>query len=468
MKLFKWRNILLFLMVTASAAHAESAKLTEVAITATSDKARINISFSNVPSYKVFSLPNPPRLVIDLKSTHLDAKLSNLKLDNTPLKAVRSGPQAGHGLRLVFDMKQPLTANGLTTSVDKEGHRIIVEVGGALPAVGTTVSEKKNIEPVLQPAAKPITIAAVEPPKTNAKPADAVVAADKSTPRVIEAPPVEQKAKPLKPTPAAAKAPLEKSKEITLKRMRDVVIVIDPGHGGKDPGAHGANGTYEKNVVLGISKKLQELINQQPGMRAVLTRRGDYFITLRERLRIARRAKGDLFVAIHADAFNNPHSSGASVFALSASGASSEAARWLAEKENYSELGGIPLSGKSDVLRSVLIDLSQTGIISLSLQLGSSMLKELGKITRLHHGAVEQARFVVLKSLDIPSVLVETGFISNAQEEQHLNDPAYQQKLAEAIFTGVHRYFQQYPPPGTRLAADKENGSSKPKLAQIE
>lgn len=237
---------------------------------------------------------------------------------------------------------------------------------------------------------------------------------------------------------------------------RDIVIVIDPGHGGKDPGAIGRHGTREKDVVLAISKRLQAEVNRIPGMRAVLTRKGDYYISLRERLRLARRYKADMFVAIHADAFNNPYSMGSSVFALSLRGASSEAARWLAEKENYSELGGIKLEDKSDMLRSVLIDLSQTATISSSLQAGSSVLQELSALSRLHHPHVEQARFVVLKSPDIPSLLVETGFLSNAKEEQRLGDDYYQRRLAVALRTGIKNYFWQNPPRDTLFAAQRE------------
>ena len=235
---------------------------------------------------------------------------------------------------------------------------------------------------------------------------------------------------------------------------RDVVVIIDPGHGGKDPGAIGARRHAEKMVVLEIAKKLKALVDSEPGMRAQLTRSGDYYVGLRERMDIARKNDADIFVSIHADAFVNKKSNGASVYALSPRGATSEAARWLAEKENYSELGGVDLSDLNDdsgVLRSVLIDLSQTATIRSSIQMGDFVLKSLDNLTNLHHDRVEQARFVVLKSPDIPSILVETGFISNPVEEKNLVSQPYQRRLTQAIFRGIKEYFWQYPPRGTHL-----------------
>ena len=233
-------------------------------------------------------------------------------------------------------------------------------------------------------------------------------------------------------------------------------MVLDAGHGGKDAGAHGPHRSREKDVVLAITLKLKRLIDQQPGMHAVLTRSGDYYVVFRERMEIARKYNGDVFVAIHADAFHNPHSNGASVFALSQGGATSEAARWLAEKENYSELGGVNLGELDDqngVVRSVLIDLSQTATINSSLEMGGRVLGQLGAFTTLHNSRVEQARFMVLKSPDIPSILVETGFISNPREERNLTSPAYQTRLSQAIFQGMKGYFWENPPRGSHIEA---------------
>ncbi|MDX1901810.1 MAG: N-acetylmuramoyl-L-alanine amidase [Gammaproteobacteria bacterium] len=234
----------------------------------------------------------------------------------------------------------------------------------------------------------------------------------------------------------------------TTTTKHTIVVVIDPGHGGKDPGAIGLYGTREKNVVLAISKALANVINQTPNMRAVLTRQGDYFVPLRGRLRLARRGKADLFVAVHADSWLNRRATGASVYALSQHGATSEAARWLAGRENISELAGVnlrELDDQSYLLRSVLIDLEQTATIRDSLHLGRSLLAELDEVTDLRYRHVEQAPFMVLKSPDIPSVLIETGFLSNRAEELRLRDPAYQGKIARAIFAGLQRYIKQYP-----------------------
>lgn len=237
----------------------------------------------------------------------------------------------------------------------------------------------------------------------------------------------------------------------TLKHRRLIVIVIDPGHGGHDPGAIGVFHIKEKTVVLKISHFLQTVINQQPGFRAYLTRNADRYLSLRERLSVARRYKADLFVAIHADAFPNHHSSGASVFALSLKGATSEAARWLAQKENESELmGGVALSDKSQLLKSVLINLSQSATIRASLDIGRYMIQGLDDITALHYKRVEQAAFVVLKSPDIPSLLVETGFISNARGARKLINPTYQKRLARALMMGIRSYFQDNPPGGRK------------------
>jgi N-acetylmuramoyl-L-alanine amidase len=254
-------------------------------------------------------------------------------------------------------------------------------------------------------------------------------------------------------------APIEKT--IPLKsKPRDVVIIIDPGHGGKDPGAIGPKGTMEKNVVLAISKELAALINKEVGMKAVLTRSTDRYVGLRERLAIARKHNADLFISIHADAFKHASAHGASVFALSQHGATSEAARWLAEKENHADLGGINLQEFEDELvRSVLIDLSQTATISNSLTLGSGVLSQMGKVARLHNHKVEQAGFLVLKSPDIPSILVETGFISNPKEELNLGSRAYRQKLANAIHSGLKKHLYDAPPPNTIIASRSVGGT---------
>ena len=231
-------------------------------------------------------------------------------------------------------------------------------------------------------------------------------------------------------------------------------VVLDPGHGGEDPGAIGAAGSYEKNVTLSIARRLKRKIDAEPNMRAVLTRDGDYFVPLQQRVTRARRVRADLFVSIHADAFVKPEANGSSVYVLSERGASSTAARWLAQKENDADLVGVVNLARQDGhIARTLLDLSQTATINDSLKLGRAMLGEIGGINRLHKQDVEQAGFAVLKAPDIPSVLVETAFISNPQEERRLNDEAYQDKMATALMRGVKRYFEEHAPSApTRVA----------------
>jgi N-acetylmuramoyl-L-alanine amidase len=242
-----------------------------------------------------------------------------------------------------------------------------------------------------------------------------------------------------------------------------IIIAIDPGHGGEDPGAIGRLGTYEKDVVLKIAQRLAERINAQPGMRAFLTRDGDYFVPLAMRVEKARRVNADLFVSVHADAFVEPHARGASVYALSERGASSSEARWLADRENAADgVGGVNLAGHNREVRRVLMALSTSAQIRDSMRLGSSVLRQLGGVGAVHKPNVEQAAFAVLKSPDIPSILVETAFISNPQEERRLGDPQYQQQISEAIFKGVHDYLVKHPParrPGGAVASGREDGT---------
>ena len=238
--------------------------------------------------------------------------------------------------------------------------------------------------------------------------------------------------------------------------MRDVVVAIDAGHGGDDPGASGPAGTREKDVVLAVSRELQTLIRAARGMKPVLIRDGDYYIGLRRRMEIARAHRADLFVSIHADSFRDARVRGSAVYVLSRNGASSEAARWLAEQENASDLaGGVSLDDKDELLASVLLDLSQPATMSASTELGSKVLARLGRLGKMHKRHVERAGFMVLKSPDVPSILVETAFISNPHEERRLRDPGHRRKLASAIFDGIRHYFHTNAPPGTLLASTR-------------
>lgn len=238
---------------------------------------------------------------------------------------------------------------------------------------------------------------------------------------------------------------------------RDLVIAIDAGHGGEDPGATGYRGTQEKDVVMAIARKLQVLIEKEKGLRPLMIRNGDYYIGLRNRLNLARKFKADMFISIHADAFHNKYAKGASVYVLSQKGASTEAARWLAESENAADhIGGVSLEDKDDVLASVLFDLSMNGTIEASLELGNYVLSNLRDVGKVHKGRVEQAGFAVLKSPDIPSILVETAFISNPDEEKKLLNPVHQERVARSILKGVKIYFTKNTVPGTLLAQQKQ------------
>ncbi|MFY7698578.1 MAG: N-acetylmuramoyl-L-alanine amidase [Legionella sp.] len=361
-------------------------------------KTLVILSCSDPCTPKLFRLIKPERIVVDFPNTTYRMKNNAIPLDGGFIAHIRSGYPTPNNLRLVFDMNQPVLFN---TTPSASG--LYIEF-----------TAEKTLTPVNEITSKPTT---------NPK---------KSMTQGLHQP----------------SSTTQTTVQRFLNRNRNIVIVLDPGHGGKDPGAIGANRNVEKNITLAIALKLKQLIERQPGMRAVLTRKGDYYVGLRERLRIARKHSADIFISIHADAFINEHSSGASVFALSPRGATSEAAHWLAEKENNSELGGVNLAGLDDqngVIRTVLLDLSQTATINASLQMGSRVLEYLDNMTKLHNAKVEQARFVVLKSPDIPSILIETGFISNPHEEKNLIDPSYQMKMAQAIVKGLQRYFGDHP-----------------------
>ncbi len=269
--------------------------------------------------------------------------------------------------------------------------------------------------------------------------------------------------------PDASSAGAVRTIEQVASENRDIIVAIDAGHGGEDPGASGPGGVREKDVVMGIARQLQRIVDSTPGYRALMVRDGDYYIALRDRSEIARKNRADIFLSIHADAFELPQAYGASVYALSDRGATSEQASYLAQKENRADLiggvGDLSLKDKDDVLASVLLDLSMTATLDSSLRLGAAIVPQLGQVTRLHKRQVEQAAFMVLKSPDLPSLLIETGFISNPQEARQLADSAFQSKMAQAIFQGVRSYFDRFPPDGTLIAAV---GNSQPRSYVIQ
>lgn len=385
-----------------------SAKLNTIEIHQRANQTTVVLRLQHSTQVNVFSLEHPTRLIIDLPATNLSKAMPKQIEDDGLVQQIRfgSGPN-GHGnLRLVLDLAQTCQYASLVDEQDR--NQVITLLLTPNKAPPTPTQPEPDDLAQLHPAI-PSLVKTIAPPT-----------------------PITAKPKPV---------------AIDSSKVRLVNIVIDPGHGGKDSGAVGANGLQEKMVVLAISQRLVVLLNQQSGMRAKLTRKGDYFISLRERLRLARAYKADFFMAIHADAFNNDTANGASVFALSQHGATSEAARWLAERENVSEFAGLPFKTTDYQLKSVLLDMSQTATTQDSLALGKNLLQRLRAITTLHANRVEQAGFVVLKSPDTPSVLVETGFISNVKEAAQLGDPVYQDLMAKTLMQGILSYCQQNPPP---------------------
>ena len=412
----------------ATTAWAGTAKVRDVRLWSGPEGTRLVVELSGPVEYDVFAIDGPDRVVIDLASTQLPAGKS-MPAGQGPVKAVRSGPQPGQGLRLVLDLDSPQPPKSFIVGPDgSSGHRLVVELPGKAK---TVVAESSASRPASAPPSGSEVLA---------------MAADAS--RSIAAPvaPV--------PSPRVNEPVLPPVKSVNSSaRGRELVIAIDAGHGGQDPGAIGRGGTREKDVTLAIARRLATAINAEEGMRAVLIRDGDYFLTLGGRTRKARQLGADMFVSIHADAVKNREVSGSSVYVLSLRGASDEAARWLAESENAADLkGGVPLA-EDDLLASVLLDVTQKESISDSVEAADNVLKALHGVGSVHGTRVKHAGFIVLKSPDIPSMLIETAFISNPEDERKLRDAGHQQRIAEAIRAGVRGYWYENPPPGTRLAA---------------
>jgi N-acetylmuramoyl-L-alanine amidase len=390
------------------------------------DYTRITLESAAPIQYQVLQLKNPERLVLDLEDIAVTPALEGLAgkigAGDPYVKAVRVGRFKPGVVRLVFDLKAEAKPEVFTLRpIAEYGHRLVLDIYPAHAVDPLLALFEKSLD------SQPETPAV--PGARDAKPAGAPAApidGARSTPAGIAA----------KPGSSPGKS----------DSQRLILIAIDAGHGGEDPGARGRRGTHEKDVTLAIARKLKALVDQEPGMRAALTRDGDYFIPLQLRVQKARNIHADLFVSIHADAFIKSDARGSSVFALSENGATSAAARWLAKKENEADLiGGVNLDVADPYLKQTLLDLSQTATINDSLKLAKSVLNELGEINPLHKGSVEQAGFAVLKAPDVPSILVETAFISNPDEEKKLKDEAYQEKIADAILAGIKRYFAQNP-----------------------
>jgi len=375
-------------MVLAYSLPAPAADVDSVRLWRAPDHTRLVFDLSGPAEHKLFSLSSPDRVVVDIEGTELKASLSDLDLDDTPISRVRSAERQDGTLRVVFDLKESVRPKSFFLPQQSD------------------ISDRLVIDLHDLGESRVETLAAQVPSTTDGD--------------------------------------------------RDVLIAIDAGHGGEDPGAIGPGGLFEKNVVFDISERLVKLLNDTPGYQAKMVRTGDYFVSLRERRNIARRMQADLFVSVHADAFTHPSAHGTSVFALSRSGATSESARFLAERENEADLiggvGNVSLDDKDEVLAGVLVDLSMTATQNSSIEAGNDVLKALGDVSRLHKPRVEKAGFAVLKSPDVPSILVETGFISNPAEARKLSTSEYRQTMAETLNRGIQNYFNRQPPAGTYIA----------------
>lgn len=433
-KCYLWLCLLMLLSHTALAAELQGMR------TWTQDgTTRVVFDLSKDVSYRVFTLENPDRLVVDFDNTQLKTNLNGTAQREALFRSVRWAARDGHHLRLVVDLAQPVAYSQfpMGPASGRAGSRIVVD----LQRAGNAARQLADDHPA--PKRDPINDI-VQQQAANAR-------------RQAE-------------TPVAPDVAAQQAANARVGKGRNIIVVIDPGHGGKDPGAGGAGGVHEKDVVLAIARRLKATLDATPGFQAVLTRNSDVFLPLRDRSAFARRHHADLFISIHADAARSTLPRGSSVFALSQHGATSETARWLAQSENSADLiggvgGDLSLDDKDEMLRGVLLDLSMTATVNASLSVGNDVIKQIGSFNRLHKGSVEQAGFVVLKSPDIPSLLVETGFITTPAEAHLLQTPVHQQKLASAIANGVQRYFRRHPPPGTALAPSAPRTVASPSVA---
>ncbi len=410
---------------------AFGATLLAVRVWPADEYTRVTLESDTELAVNHFIVDNPHRLVVDIDGLELSPALRELvgkvQSDDPFIAGVRVGQNRPRVVRLVFDLKQPVAPQVFTLK----------------PAAAYQDRLVFDLRPVHE--RDPLLALLNEKRDAEKEAAAAVEDALGEFIGKVDKPPTVGSA----PVPSPAPAPAEPPAAVAPRGKTDrlVVVALDPGHGGEDPGAIGPSGLREKDVVLAIALQLRDRLNTVPGMRAMLTRDEDFFVPLNERVRKARRVQADLFVSIHADAFLNQQARGASVFALSDRGATSAAARWMANKENASDVvGGANFKAKDAAVLRALLDMSTTAQIKDSLKLGGEVLRQIGKVGRLHKPRVEQAGFAVLKAPDIPSILVETAFISNPGEEAKLRDPDYQKQLVEALYNGIRRYFAKNPP----------------------
>jgi N-acetylmuramoyl-L-alanine amidase len=408
---------------------------------------RVTLESAKPVAHQFFFVDNPSRLVIDLENIELGPELKALAdrvgKDDPYIASVRVGLNRPNVARVVFELRTEVKPSVFPISpVGQYKHRLVIDLYPAKPADPLLALVSQQPDPISEMAQSPVSslpqaaLAEEASPSTSPTTSPPEKPADKAAEK-----PGDKLAK------AADKVADKADKSKAALRERLVIVAVDAGHGGEDPGARGKLGTREKDVTIAIARRLKAAIDREPNMRAVLVRDGDYFVPLGQRVAKSRRLQADLFVSVHADSFVRPDARGSSVFALSERGATSAAARMLAARENESDLiGGVNLGIRDPVLARTLLDLSQTATINDSLKLGRAVLTELGDVNALHKASVEQAGFAVLKAPDIPSILVETAFISNPEEERRLKDSAYQDKMATAILGGIKRYLAANPP----------------------
>jgi N-acetylmuramoyl-L-alanine amidase len=431
---------------------ARGATIVAVRVWPSKDYTRLTIESDGEIKARQFFIAEPPRLAVDIEGIDLIPALRELvakvKSDDPNISGIRVGQNAPGVVRLVIDLKQPIQPQVFTLPpVAAYQYRLVfdlypTQVADPLEAlIAEKLADRQPGAASAPAGSDPIADLIA---RQSGKPAD-----NSKAPPAAIAEKDREKEKPTGPAPGPGSAKPSPEAAIIARNKTDrlVIVALDPGHGGEDPGAVGPGGTREKDVVLQIAHRLRDRINQQPNMRAYLTRDADFFVPLHIRVQKARRVQADLFISIHADAFFTARPQGASIFALSEKGASSSAARWIADKENSADLvGGVNVKAKDAQVQKALLDMSTTAQINDSLKLGSAMLGEIGNVGKLHKPKVEQAGFAVLKAPDIPSVLVETAFISNPDEEAKLRSDDYQIQLADALMRGITRYFARNPP----------------------
>ena len=432
---------------------ARGATIVAVRVWPSKDYTRLTIESDGEIKTRQFFIAEPPRLAVDIEGIDLIPALRELvakvKSDDPNIQGIRVGQNTPGVVRLVIDLKQPILPQVFTLPpVAAYQYRLVLDLYPAQAADPLEALIAEKLADRSSPATSASPAAPVPAPTPVRDPLGDLIAQQTSKPPTpatptqspVNRPPPLVAASPIRP-------PVDTATTLQGKTDRLVIVALDPGHGGEDPGAVGPGGTREKDVVLQIAHRLRDRINQQPNMRAYLTRDADFFVPLHIRVQKARKVQADLFISIHADAFFTARPQGASVFALSDKGASSSAARWMADKENSADLvGGVNVKAKDAQVQKALLDMSTTAQINDSLKLGSAMLGEIGSVGKLHKARVEQAGFAVLKAPDIPSVLVETAFISNPDEEAKLRSDDYQVQLADALMRGISRYFARNPP----------------------